>query len=82
MSLVADEGMPADPFREGQPDWSGLAANDASFFSAHVCAGMAPEHALELTKVYLNFMLTVIFANQAAQQQAEQQQEEPREACE
>jgi len=67
--------MPADPFREGQPDWSGLAANDASFFSAHVAAGMPPEHALELTKVYLNFMLTVIFANQAAAAQQDEQRE-------
>lgn len=74
-SLVPDEGMPADPFREGQPDFSGLAANDASFFSSHVAAGMAPEHALELTKAYMTFMLGLILANSAAQQQQEQQQQ-------
>jgi len=64
--------MPADPFREGQPDWSGLAASDCAFLSAHLAAGMAEMHAVELTKVYLNFMLTVIFANQAAQQTEQQ----------
>jgi hypothetical protein len=77
-SLVPDEGMPADPFREGQPDWSGLAACDVAFLSAHLAAGMAEAHAVELTKTYLTFMLGVILASQ----QQEQQQGEPREACE
>ena len=77
---MPDSEMPADPFREGQPDWSGVAASDLAFLSAHLAAGMAEPHALELTKTYLQFMLTVIFANQAAAQEPEQQQGEQEQA--
>ena len=75
---VGDEPMPSDPFREGQPDWGWLAGNDSAFFSAHVAAGMTEQHALELTKVYLNLMLGVMLASSAAQQQ----EQPPQEACE
>jgi hypothetical protein len=66
---VGDEAMPSDPFREGQPDWGWLAGNDATFLAAHVAAGMAEGTALELTKVYLNFMLGVLLASASTQQQ-------------
>jgi hypothetical protein len=61
--------MPADPFREGQPDWGFVAANDHSFYVAHVAAGLPDAHALELTKVYLQFMLGVMLANAGQQQE-------------
>ena len=70
------DGMPADPFREDQPDWGWLAGNDAAFLAAHVAAGMAEGAALELTKVYLQFMLGVFLANPAAQQ-PEQPEDQP-----
>ena len=65
---MGDEPMPADPFREGHPDFGPLAANNVAFLSAHVAAGMAEQHALELTKVYLQFWLGVMLANSAPQQ--------------
>lgn len=66
------DGMPADPFREDQPDWTWLAGQDTAFFAAHVAAGMAEAHALELTKVNLQFWLGVMLANSAAQQPEQQ----------
>ena len=65
--------MPSDPFREGQPDWSGIAANNHAFFVAHLAAGFSEPNALELTSRYLSFVVGVIFANQMAEQQPEQQ---------
>lgn len=66
------DGMPADPFREEQFDWTQFAAGDVAFFHAHVAAGMAEIPALELTKEYMRFWLGVMLASSA-----EQQQEEP-----
>lgn len=66
------DGMPADPFREDQPDWGWLAGTNAAFLAAHIAAGMAESTALELTKVNLQFWLGVMLANSAAQQQPEQ----------
>jgi hypothetical protein len=63
---MGDE-MPADPFREGQPDWGPLAANDFAFFSAHMAAGFTEAQALELTSRYLAFALSIIYAGQAQQ---------------
>jgi hypothetical protein len=68
---MGDE-MPADPFREGQPDWGPIAASDFAFFSAHLAAGFTEGQALDLTGRYLSFMVSVIFANQAAQQPEQQ----------
>jgi hypothetical protein len=65
---VGDETMPSDPFREGMPDWSGIAANNHAFFVAHLAAGFSEAHALELTSRYLSFVVSVIFANQSQQQ--------------
>lgn len=73
---MGDEQMPSDPFREGQPDWGPLAANNAAFLSAHIAAGMAEPHALELTKTYLQWWLSVMLATSAAQQAPDQQQGE------
>lgn len=75
---MGDE-MPADPFRDGQMDWGPIAAYSFSFFSAHVAAGFNEMQALDLTGRYQSYLLTVIFANQAAQQQEPGQD---REACE
>ena len=65
---MGDE-MPADPFREGMPDWGPMAANHFAFFSAHMAAGFSEGQALDLTGRYLNFVVSVLFANQAVQQQ-------------
>ena len=66
-----DNDMPRDPFREGQVDFGPIAANDTAFLSAHVAAGMTEVCALELTKVYLQFMLGVLLTNaQPEQEQA------------
>ena len=65
---MGDE-MPADPFRDGMPDWGPMAANHFAFFAAHLAAGFSEGQALDLTGRYLNFVVSVIFANQAAQQQ-------------
>ena len=70
------EEMPADPFREGQIDWGWLAGQDAAFLSAHLAAGMAEAHAVELTKAHMQFWLGVMLAGSAAQQPPEQQQDE------
>jgi len=67
---VGDE-MPADPFREDMPDWGAMAANHFAFFSAHMAAGFTEAQALDLTGRYLSFMVSILFANQAAQQQPE-----------
>lgn len=70
---MPDDGMPADPFREGQIDWGWLAGHDAAFHAAHVAAGMSEPAALELTKAHMQFWLGVILANSASQQPPEQQ---------
>ena len=62
-----DHEMPADPFRDGMPDWSPLAANHFSFFAAHLGAGFTEAQALDLTGRYLGFVLSVMFANQGQQ---------------
>ena len=67
---MGDE-MPADPFREDTPDWGVMAANHFAFFSAHMAAGFTEAQALDLTGRYLSFMVSILFANQAAQQQPE-----------
>jgi hypothetical protein len=54
-------------------DWGPIAAYSFSFFSAHVAAGFSEMQALDLTGRYQSYLLTVIFANQAAQEQQEQQ---------
>ena len=64
--------MPADPWREGMPDWGPMAANNFAFFSAHMAAGFNEGQALDLTGRYLSFVMSVMFANQA--QQPEQPQ--------
>ena len=64
-----DHEMPADPFREGMPDWGPLAANHFAFFTAHLAAGFSEGQALDLTGRYLSFVVSVMFANQATQQQ-------------
>jgi hypothetical protein len=64
-----DHEMPADPFRDGMPDWGPLAANNFAFFAAHLAAGFSEAQALDLTGRYLSFIVSVMFANQAAQQQ-------------
>ena len=63
---MGDE-MPADPFRDGQLDWGPLAANNFAFFAAHLAAGFTEQQALDLTGRYLSFVVSVIFANQAAE---------------
>jgi len=65
---MGDE-MPADPFREGQPEWGPLAANNHAFFVAHLAAGFSEAHALELTARYLSFVVSVMFASQPSRQQ-------------
>jgi hypothetical protein len=62
-----DHEMPADPFRDGMPDWGPLASNHFSFFAAHLGAGFTEAQALDLTGRYLGFVLTVMFANQGQQ---------------
>ena len=53
---MGDE-MPADPFRDGQPDWGPLAANNFSFFSSpsrrriHESAGTGPDGPVPITFV-------------------------------
>lgn len=64
---MGDE-MPADPFRDGQMDWGPIAAYSFSFFTAHMAAGFSEMQAIELTGRYQSYLLTVIFANQTAQQ--------------
>ena len=65
---MGDE-MPADPFRDGSLDWGPLAAGNFAFFAAHLAAGFSEGQALDLTGRYLSFVVSVLFANQAAQQQ-------------
>jgi hypothetical protein len=60
---MGDE-MPADPFRDGQPEWGPLAANNHAFFVAHLAAGFSEAQALELTARYLSFVVGVIYASQ------------------
>ena len=71
--------MPADPFRDGQPDWNPLAANNHAFFVAHLAAGFTAAEAMDLTGRYLAFALSIVYANQAEQQQEPGQGQE---ACE
>ena len=61
---MGDE-MPADPFRDSQPEWGALAANNHAFYVAHLAAGFAATEALELTARYLTFVVGVIYASQA-----------------
>jgi hypothetical protein len=65
---MGDE-MPADPFRDGMPDWGPIASGNHAFYVAHLAAGFAAAEALELTARYLSFVVGAIFANQAEQQQ-------------
>lgn len=65
---MGDESMPSDPFREGMPDWGPLASANFAFFAAHLAAGFSEQQAMELTGRYLNFVVSVIFANQSQQQ--------------
>lgn len=67
---MGDE-MPADPFRDGLPDWGPLAANDFSFFASHLAAGFTQSQALELTARYISFVVTV---SMSQPQQPEQQE--------
>lgn len=67
---MGDE-MPADPFRDGLPDWGPLAANDFSFFASHLAAGFTEAQALELTARYISFVVTV---SMSQPQQPEQQE--------
>jgi hypothetical protein len=62
-----DSDGPPDPFREGQPDWVPLAANNHAFFKEHLAAGFTEAQALELTARYLAFALSIIYAGQAQQ---------------
>jgi hypothetical protein len=66
-----DHEMPADPFRDGMPDWGPLAANNFAFFAAHLAAGFTEQQSLDLTGRYLSFIVSVMFANQASQEQDE-----------
>jgi len=45
-----------------------MAANHFAFFSAHIAAGFTEGQALDLTGRYLSFVMSVMFAGQAAQQ--------------
>lgn len=74
---MPDGEMPADPFREGMPDWSGIAANNHAFFVAHLAAGFTEGQALDLTGRYMNFVVSVIYTAQAAQEQPEPGQDQP-----
>jgi hypothetical protein len=60
---MTDDGPP-DPFRDGQLDWGPLAANNFSFFAAHLAAGFTEAQALDLTGRYLSFVISVVFASQ------------------
>jgi hypothetical protein len=64
---VGDE-MPADPFRDGMLDWGPLAAGNFAFFAAHLAAGFSEAQALDLTGRYLSLVVSILFANQPAQQ--------------
>lgn len=66
-----DYEMPADPFRDGMPDWGPLAANHFAFFAAHLAAGFTEGQALDLTGRYLSFIVSIMYANPAAQQPGE-----------
>lgn len=66
---MGDESMPSDPFREAQTDWGPLASANFAFFAAHLGAGFSEQQSMELTGRYLNFVVSVLFANQARQQQ-------------
>lgn len=61
---MGDE-MPADPFRDGQPEWGPLASNNHAFFVAHLAAGFTETQSMELTARYLSFVVSLIYANQA-----------------
>lgn len=74
---MPDDSMPADPFREGQVDFGPIAANDTAFLSAHLAAGMSEVCALELTKVYLQFMLGVFLAGSAQVPEQDTEDETP-----
>ena len=63
-----EQPMPSDPWREAQMDWGPLAAGNFAFFAAHLAAGFTEQQSMELTGRYLNFVVSVIFANQSRQQ--------------
>ena len=64
-----DGPMPPDPFSAPQTDWSQIASGNWDFYPAHLAAGFAEGPALHLTTTYLTTLLSVMFANAAAQQQ-------------
>ena len=57
-----DSDGPPDPFRDGQPDWVPLAANNHAFFMAHLAAGFTEQQALELTARYMSFVVTILYS--------------------
>jgi hypothetical protein len=65
---VSEQPMPPDPFSGAQEDWSQIAAGLHGFFSASMAAGFSEGQALHLTSQYLTTLLSVMFANAAAQQ--------------
>jgi hypothetical protein len=67
---VNDGPMPPDPFSGVQDDWSQMASGLHGFFGALAGAGFTEGQALHLTTQYLSTLLSVMFANVAAQQQA------------
>lgn len=68
---MGDEAMPADPFREGQPDFGQLAALNFGFWSAHVAAGFKEDAAMQLTTAYMS-MLVASAAAQSSPGEPEQ----------
>ena len=68
-----DDAMPADPFREGQPEWGPLASNNHAFFVAHLAAGFTEAQAMELTGRYLTFVVSLIYASQPQQPEQPEQ---------
>ena len=60
-----DNEMPADPFRDGQPDLTGWAGNLYAWYSALQASGFSEARAFELTDTFLTMQMS-----SAAQQQA------------
>ena len=63
-----DGPMPPDPFSGVQDDWSQVASSIHGFYSALIAAGFAEGPGLHLTSQYMSSLLSVMFANAAAQQ--------------
>lgn len=74
---MGSDEMPADPFKDGQIDWTQFAAGNTAFFHAHIAAGMAEIPALELTKEYMRFWLGVILASPPPQPDQDETPGEP-----